>query len=105
MENYDMIQYYMSLEIKKVSKKAKKKFLSSVGFEPRTAKVLKSQHFSAFDHTNTYKEMAFLALFTLVPAEEVTIRADFFASSSQTYYTHFKPKTASKKLNPEEEMR
>ena len=75
-----------------------------MGFEPRTAKVLKSQHFSAFDHTNTYKEMAFLALFTLVPAEEVTIRADFFASSSQTYYTHFKPKTASKKLKPEEEI-
>ena len=71
-----------------------------MGFEPRTDKVLKSQHFSAFDHTNTYKEMAFLALFTLVPAEEVTIRADFWLHGSQTCHTHFKPKTASKKLNP-----
>ena len=49
--------------------------------------------------------MAFSELNTLVPSKEVTMRADFWLYGSQTCYTHFKPKLASKKIKPEEEMR
>ena len=87
----------------KSMKKAKKKIPPGMGLEPMTEGFIKSRLSYTWDHTNTYKEMSLPKVFTLVPAEEVTNRFDFLPRSSPTWYAYFKPKTASKYVNLEEE--